>query len=1004
MRGNMYYSWAVFILCFSAASGQEPAGEIFAVDWQVAGCYAPRNCVQSNGNAVVFWQGETLATGIGVFSRLVTSNAATGLEHHLGPGTTGAGFATDQRYLVFGSNFVLVSLHWLEHEPGDEFEFQRVASTGAASGAPVLYSEVWGDYVARTSWDAVSNGEDRIALLWYSRYDDTSLQMDGWQMRIFNSGFSPVGNVINLGESVVAAAAGWGPDGNLWVIYGQELNSASLKIFNDAGDLVAGPSILGVFLQSSGYPRDLLFDGDGNFYLEDFPDLYRFSPAGALLDHFQLNDHAASSDHVRNWDVDVSPDGFVVVTWGYDGLGGSGDLSGVYCRVLTPDGNPLASTYFEYYQMDNDPPQQNDQYPWVNFTDEGDRFLLTWEDRLSERVWARWFEMKCVLIDNVYDTQYLCEGDPVTLTADVVGSPASFDFQWRKDGVDIPGATSNVLEFPAISEIDEGDYSVLITNGLDCAEEFLFATLIVDPSGLPLSVTIATDATTVCVDDDVEFVATAVNGGDAATYVWRINGVDVGVFSDVFSTTGLDDGDVVTCEVTAPCSTGSPAISNALIMTVDPNSVPIVVIASDMGDLICEGDTVVFTANHNVLADAHYQWFINDIPVGLDQNTFTTDALLDDDVVYVELSAGGTVCLPRASNTITMQVDPVDPMTVTVVQTDVGSSCVGTSLNLTFQAEVVNGGNTPSYEWVVNGVTVGEDSDTFQGTFSRGDHISCIVTADCSVNSPAFSNEIILDFVDEDNDNAPDICDNCPDLFNPSQDDADADGVGDACNDHLDADGDDFADTQDNCPDHYNPLQVDTDGDEIGDACNDAIDADGDEINDAEDNCPDLYNPLQIDTDGDGVGDLCNDAQDADGDEFGDGDDVCPNVYDPLQEDTDGDSVGDACNDHLDTDGDEFADAVDICPLNFDPDQTDTDGDGIGDACNDAVDCDGDEINDTDDNCPDVYNPDQIDLNGNDIGDVCEGYTPWEAAAADWPHDQNILDIMDACYCYWLFH
>ena len=51
-----------------------------------------------------------------------------------------------------------------------------------------------------------------------------------------------------------------------------------------------------------------------------------------------------------------------------------------------------------------------------------------------------------------------------------------------------------------------------------------------------------------------------------------------------------------------------------------------------------------------------------------------------------------------------------------------------------------------------------------------------------------------------------DTCDNCPAESNPSQDDADADGVGDTC---------------DNCPETFNHDQQDTDGDGIGDVCDD---------------------------------------------------------------------------------------------------------------------------------------------------------------------------------------
>ncbi len=72
------------------------------------------------------------------------------------------------------------------------------------------------------------------------------------------------------------------------------------------------------------------------------------------------------------------------------------------------------------------------------------------------------------------------------------------------------------------------------------------------------------------------------------------------------------------------------------------------------------------------------------------------------------------------------------------------------------------------------------------------------------------------------------VCDNCPDVYNPDQRDADADSVGDAC---------------DNCPNVANILQSDADGDRVGDGC---------------DNCPTVPNPNQSDIDFDSIGDLCD--------------------------------------------------------------------------------------------------------------------------------------------------
>ena len=67
----------------------------------------------------------------------------------------------------------------------------------------------------------------------------------------------------------------------------------------------------------------------------------------------------------------------------------------------------------------------------------------------------------------------------------------------------------------------------------------------------------------------------------------------------------------------------------------------------------------------------------------------------------------------------------------------------------------------------------------------------------------------------------------------------------------VDSDGDGYGDPQyaentcdpDNCPEVYNPQQEDYDLDGIGDSC---------------DNCPEVGNPDQIDSDGDGLGDACD--------------------------------------------------------------------------------------------------------------------------------------------------
>ncbi|MEP7169169.1 MAG: hypothetical protein ABI855_07330, partial [Bacteroidota bacterium] len=344
----------------------------------------------------------------------------------------------------------------------------------------------------------------------------------------------------------------------------------------------------------------------------------------------------------------------------------------------------------------------------------------------------------------------ICPGNNVTFTATPTNGGASPNYQWQVNGVN---TGTNSAVFSSTSLANGNIVKVILSSNANCAIPATVNSnnivMTVNPVLIPAVAIAVSPAGPVCDGTSVTFTATPTNGGATPNYQWKINGGNAGTNAATFSSASLTDGDVITVMLTSNALCVSPAqdTSNAITMTIMPMVTPAVAIASIPNSPVCDGVNVVFAANGvNSGSNPIYQWTVNGVNVGTNQNSFSTNSLQNGDTVQVKLTSNAN-CLttPNAnSNLIIMTVNPLLAPAVSIVSNH-DTICPGT--NVIYTATPVNGGSTPAYNWSVNGIAAGTNSNAFSSsTLNNLDLIRVTLTTSvaCYTTPFAYSNFITI--------------------------------------------------------------------------------------------------------------------------------------------------------------------------------------------------------------------------------------------------------------------
>ena len=283
-----------------------------------------------------------------------------------------------------------------------------------------------------------------------------------------------------------------------------------------------------------------------------------------------------------------------------------------------------------------------------------------------------------------------CVGESVTLNVAADGS-GPVTYQWRRNGTEIPGATSPELTMVTTVE-DAGSYDCQVSN--DCGNLLTQAALLtvdeaVAVTGHPLP-------TAACPGSRVVLTVT-VSGSPPFSYQWRKNGADLGGATGaslVLDPVAAGDGGTYDCLVTNAC--GSAASHTALLRIDEPATVT----ASPVDQDVCHGDEAIFTVSAQGTGPFAYQWRKDgaDIP-GATAATLNVAAVAPTDggsyaCVITNpcgtVVSGDAILAVNSPVAITQQPQPAEP-------------CLGDDIELILSAD---GTGPLTYQWRKDGEAI----------------------------------------------------------------------------------------------------------------------------------------------------------------------------------------------------------------------------------------------------------------------------------------------------------
>ncbi len=331
----------------------------------------------------------------------------------------------------------------------------------------------------------------------------------------------------------------------------------------------------------------------------------------------------------------------------------------------------------------------------------------------------------------------ICSGTNVVLNAT---TGAGFNYQWRNGGSNIAGGTNSSLIVSVA-----GSYDVIITNSSLCKDTSSAVTVTVT-SSVSASVTIAANPSgAICQGTTIVFTATPVNGGNAPTYSWNVNGttISTGATNTYTNSSFTTAGALVNCVMTSNlggCVSNNPATSNSINVVV--NALPTATITPTGPTTFCQGGSVVLNANTGT--GLSYQWLTSATAGGPYTNVAagTGSSLTVSTTGFYEVRVTNANGCSAISTAVAVTVNPLPTVSYTGLASSysvnaAAATLTGSPTGGTFSGPGISGNTfTPATAGVGGPYTITYTYTNANGCTNTSTH-QTTVTAACTVpNQP----------------------------------------------------------------------------------------------------------------------------------------------------------------------------------------------------------------------------------------------------------------------------